>query len=448
MTEVQALLELGRWVFYGTGIGLAGVWPLFSLLPQQAGSIHTSFRILSFIILAGNILALLRSVETLHLSFSSILDAAALLVTLAMALALAAYLRSAKGSRSSGLLLALIVGVALHGLAWFTNSLLAFAVVISGAAILWLGASERSASAKTGAKPDLAAPRLDLIEQRRTWEQELAQERKRATALEGELEELRLKRHEFFTNMSHELRTPLNSVIGYSELLRTGIYGALNEQQTDRLERITRNGRYLSSLLNSILDLSRIESGNLPLSPSRFSVREVLDAVSAEYESQIRQKGLEYEVDCGVDLPELVGDKERIRQIILNLVDNAFKFTNSGVITIRAQRLLVEDGNSKDAELPARGWLRNGEWVLISIQDTGVGISPELQQRIFEQFFQVDSTRTRENEGIGLGLTIARSLAEKHSGSLWLRSQVSRGTTFFVALPAVTMLEGRKQGSM
>lgn len=447
MIEVQAFLELGRWLFYGTGIGLAGVWPLFSLLPQQAGSISTSFRMLSFAILAGNILALLRSVETLNLSFG-ILDAAALLVTLAMVVALAAYLRSSNRSQSSGLLLALIVGVALHVLAWFTEPLLAFAVLISGAAILWLGASERVAIIKADEKSEIVAPRSDLAEQRRTWEQELAKERKRAAGLEQELEELRLKRHEFFTNMSHELRTPLNSVIGYSELLRTGIYGALNEQQTDRLERITRNGRYLSSLLNSILDLSRIESGNLPLTPSRFSVREVLDAVSAEYEPQIRQKGLGYEVDCASELSELVGDKERIRQIILNLVDNAFKFTNSGVITIRAQRLLVEDGNSRDAELPARGWLRNGEWVLISIQDTGVGISPELQQRIFEQFFQVDSTRTRENEGIGLGLTIARSLAEKHSGSLWLRSQVGRGTTFFVALPAVTMLEGRKQSSM
>ena len=185
-----------------------------------------------------------------------------------------------------------------------------------------------------------------------------------------ELEEASRHKSEFLANMSHELRTPLNAVLGYAELIQDGIYGDVPAKMGDVLERIQQNGRHLLGLINDVLDLSKIEAGQLTLSPVEYSMRElVLDVVSAT-EALASEKKLALEVDAPADLPRGRGDERRLTQVLLNLVSNAIKFTEAGSVSIRAK---VEDGS-----------------FLVAVTDTGVGIAPEDRERIFEEFQQVD----------------------------------------------------------
>ena len=206
---------------------------------------------------------------------------------------------------------------------------------------------------------------------------------------------------EFLANMSHELRTPLNAVLGYAELIQDGIYGDVPAKMGDVLERIQQNGRHLLGLINDVLDLSKIEAGQLTLSPVDYSMRElVLDVVSAT-EALAAEKKLALEVDAPADLPRGRGDERRLTQVLMNLVSNAIKFTEAGSVSIRAK---VEDGS-----------------FLVAVTDTGVGIAPEDRERIFEEFQQVDSSSTRKKGGTGLGLAIARRIVELHGGRIWVR---------------------------
>jgi signal transduction histidine kinase len=220
---------------------------------------------------------------------------------------------------------------------------------------------------------------------------------------------------EFLANMSHELRTPLNAVLGYAELIQDGIYGEVSAKMQGVLERIQQNGRHLLGLINDVLDLSKIEAGQLTLSPSDYSMRElVLDVVSAT-EALAAEKKLALEVDVPADLPHGQGDERRLTQVLLNLVSNAIKFTEAGSVSIRAT---VDDGN-----------------FLVAVSDTGVGIAPEDRERIFEEFQQVDSSSTRKKGGTGLGLAIARRIVELHGGRIWVDSTPGRGSTFAFTLP-------------
>jgi signal transduction histidine kinase len=220
---------------------------------------------------------------------------------------------------------------------------------------------------------------------------------------------------EFLANMSHELRTPLNAVLGYAELIQDGIYGEVPSKMADVLERIQQNGRHLLGLINDVLDLSKIEAGQLTLSPVDYSMRElVLDVVSAT-EALAAEKQLAIEVDAPADLPPGRGDERRLTQVLLNLVSNAIKFTEAGRVSIRAK---VEDGS-----------------FLVTVSDTGVGIAPEHQVRIFEEFQQVDSSSTRRKGGTGLGLAIAKRIVELHGGRIWVDSTPGQGSTFAFTLP-------------
>jgi signal transduction histidine kinase/CheY-like chemotaxis protein len=265
---------------------------------------------------------------------------------------------------------------------------------------------------------------------------ELAAEKERTEKLNEELRAANPYKNEFLANMSHELRTPLNSIVGYSELLMQGIYGELNAKQTDRLEKIFRNGRSLLALISDILDLSKIEAGRLELSLQHLDLKDILDEPLATIEPLAQAKGLTLTVEVQDDLPLLYADTLRLRQILNNLLSNAVKFTRAGSITFGARHITVEDGRSQQCDLPARGWLSNGDWVLISVADTGIGIAPENQALIFEEFRQVDSSTTREFGGTGLGLAITRRLVDMHGGRLWLKSRLGEGSTFYVALPA------------
>jgi signal transduction histidine kinase len=230
-----------------------------------------------------------------------------------------------------------------------------------------------------------------------------------------ELEAASRHKSEFLANMSHELRTPLNAVLGYAELIQDGIYGEVPEKIHGVLERVQQNGRHLLGLINDVLDLSKIEAGQLSLSPAEYSLRElVLDVVSAT-EALAAEKKLALEVEVAADLPHGQGDERRLTQVLMNLVGNAIKFTEAGAVSIRAK---VEDGSFR-----------------VEVRDTGPGIAPADRERIFEEFQQVDTSSTRRKGGTGLGLAIARRIVELHGGRIWVESTPGQGATFCFTLP-------------
>ncbi|HEX3051720.1 MAG TPA: ATP-binding protein [Aggregatilineaceae bacterium] len=230
------------------------------------------------------------------------------------------------------------------------------------------------------------------------------------------VEATRLK-SQFLANMSHELRTPLNSIIGYTELVENGTYGDLNATQQDRLAKVGRNGRLLLDLINDVLDLSKIEAGRLNLDIVQVPMVELLDNLLDSIEPRVLEKGLKL-VRGYSNLPAVLADENRARQILSNLLSNAIKFTEQGVVIVRGH------------------YDETRQQVVISITDTGIGIDPKHQEHIFEAFHQADSTLTRKYEGTGLGLTISYRLCELHGGRIWFNSAVGRGSTFHVALPA------------
>jgi len=232
-----------------------------------------------------------------------------------------------------------------------------------------------------------------------------------------QLSEATRMKAQFLANMSHELRTPLNSIIGYTDLVLNRTYGELTELQGDRLKKVVRNGHLLLELINDVLDLSKIEAGRLELTLGRVPTGELLDSLMQTFEPKAREKGLML-VRGYSGLPALWVDETRARQILANLISNAIKYTEQGVVIVRGHF---------DAEQ---------RQVIISVTDTGIGIDPANQERVFEAFHQADHSLLHPHEGTGLGLVIARRLTEMHSGRIWFESVVGRGTTFHVALPA------------
>lgn len=264
---------------------------------------------------------------------------------------------------------------------------------------------------------------------------DLAQEKTKTEALNIELLQANRYKDQFLATMSHELRTPLNSIVGYSELLMTNMYGSLEQKQLDRLERIYRNGKHLTDVINAILDLNKIDSGRIQLDVEAFSLADAMRVLEEEFKPQAEKLSIELITASPDDMPTYRGDRKRIMQVMQIIVDNAFKFTSTGHVKLALNYTIVEQGKSDSFPLPTIGWLKDGHWAVIAISDTGTGIVPEDQARIFDRFSQADSSRTREHEGIGLGLTIARKLVELHDGLIWVKSYVGQGSTFYIALP-------------
>jgi signal transduction histidine kinase len=229
-----------------------------------------------------------------------------------------------------------------------------------------------------------------------------------------ELEAASRHKSEFLATMSHELRTPLNAIIGFSQVLKQQMYGPLNERQADYVEDVLSSGQHLLNLINDILDLAKVEAGRMELQPSTFELPELLEnAASMVRERATRQgTGLTVTVDGSVGAME--GDERKIKQILFNLLSNAVKFTPSGGTVTLAARA-------------------EGEQVVISVQDTGIGISAEDQEKIFEEFYQVGASRTQE--GTGLGLALTRRLVELHHGRLTVESDPGVGSTFTATMP-------------
>ena len=238
------------------------------------------------------------------------------------------------------------------------------------------------------------------------------------TALEEMREADRLKT-QFLANMSHELRTPLNSIIGFSRVILKGIDGPVNETQETDLQAIHNAGLHLLGLINDILDLSKIEAGKMELTFGDVDLREIVRGVMSTAAGLVKDKPIELAAEVPEDLGVLQADSIRVRQVLLNLVSNAAKFTDQGRIDVVVTRLDDVDP---------------GE-ILVSVSDTGPGIAPEDQAKLFEPFSQVDASPTRKTGGTGLGLSICRHLVELHGGTIWVDSQPGRGSTFFFTLP-------------
>jgi len=230
-----------------------------------------------------------------------------------------------------------------------------------------------------------------------------------------ELEIASKHKSEFLANMSHELRTPLNAILGYTELILDNIYGDVPQQIRNVLERLETNGRHLLGLINDVLDLSKIEAGQLTLSLNDYSMKEIIQTVVTAVESLAAEKNLELKVTVSPEVTYGKGDQQRIAQVFLNLVGNAIKFTEEGEVRIEATA--------------------SNDTFQVSVSDTGPGLSDADQQRIFEEFHQVDGSSTREKGGTGLGLSIAKRIAELHGGRIWVESTVGKGSTFWFTLP-------------
>jgi signal transduction histidine kinase len=230
-----------------------------------------------------------------------------------------------------------------------------------------------------------------------------------------EIEIANKHKSEFLANMSHELRTPLNAILGYTELIIDNIYGDVPEKIQEVLERVEKNGRHLLNLINDVLDLSKIEAGRLTLSLNEYSMQDIIQTVFTSVEALAAEKNLDLNVKIRGVLNTGKGDEQRIAQVILNLLGNAIKFTEQGKVEVAAT---VSD-----------------ESFLVSITDTGPGLSETDQKKIFEEFRQADASITRAKGGTGLGLSISKKIVEMHGGRIWVDSSLGKGSTFSFKLP-------------
>lgn len=230
----------------------------------------------------------------------------------------------------------------------------------------------------------------------------------------------------FLATMSHEIRTPVNAIIGYAELLETGISGPLTEAQLKQLRRIRDSSRHLAGLVDEVLDLSRIEAGALPVVQEQGGLADVVAASVALVQPQADAKGIAVRVTSSGADSRFVGDVHRVRQVLVNLLSNAVKFTNAGgAITVDHETVV----DALDGRAPAR-------WARVTVADTGIGIAEESLESIFEPFVQADGGLTRTRGGTGLGLTISRRLAHLMGGRIEVRSELGRGSAFTLWLPA------------
>ncbi|HEV2715633.1 MAG TPA: GAF domain-containing protein, partial [Terriglobales bacterium] len=232
-----------------------------------------------------------------------------------------------------------------------------------------------------------------------------------------QLAEASQHKSQFLANMSHELRTPLNAILGYTELMADGAYGEPSEKMLGILKRLEANGKHLLGLINDVLDLSKIEAGQLVLELSDYSVQDIAQTVRSTLEPLAADKKLAFKVEMAAALPSGHGDGRRLTQVLINLVGNAIKFTDAGEVTIKAEA-------------------NNGSFH-VSVRDTGPGISAADQAKLFQEFQQADNAITKKKGGTGLGLAISKRIIEMHGGKIWVESQPGQGSTFAFTLPVI-----------
>ncbi|HEX3127840.1 MAG TPA: ATP-binding protein [Thermoanaerobaculia bacterium] len=257
----------------------------------------------------------------------------------------------------------------------------------------------------------------ELREKVREATAELAEQNELLRRQAFQLEQASAAKSQFLANVSHELRTPLNAIIGYTHLLLEGVSGEISRPQREKLNRMDSNARHLLSIINDLLDLARIESGKMPVQLERVVLQELIDEVMTEVEPLIDRTTLAVTRHISPDVPEIHTDRQKVKQIVLNLLSNALKFTPQGSVSIRLEY---------DAE---------NDNICVSVADSGIGISDENQKTIFEAFQQADSSYARRQGGTGLGLTICRRLASILDGRITLVSRLGEGSTFTLVLP-------------
>jgi len=243
----------------------------------------------------------------------------------------------------------------------------------------------------------------------------------------------------FLANMSHELRTPLNAIIGFSEILLDQTFGELNERQRRQVSNIHQSGQHLLNIINDLLDLSKIESGRMELHPQTFALSPALE----ESLMMVRLKAHHHNIELGLELDEapqnITADPRLFKQVLFNLLDNAVKFTpDGGRVTVRVS---LEPGSEEETwpragpEQETRSTPEGPAFCRVAVSDTGIGIAPEDQERIFQSFEQADSSHARAYEGTGLGLTLCKQIVELHGGRIWVESEIGQGSTFTFTLP-------------
>jgi signal transduction histidine kinase len=252
------------------------------------------------------------------------------------------------------------------------------------------------------------------IENTRLFEEVQARTRELAKTVD-DLEIASQHKSQFVANMSHELRTPLAAILGYAELMQEGFYEPLGQKSLDALARIRSNGKHLLGLINTVLDIAKIESGQFTLNMAEYAIESVVETVRSATESLAQNKRLALTTEVAKSLPIGLGDEQRLTQVLLNLVGNAIKFTDTGEVRVTA---IAIDGHFN-----------------VSVSDTGPGIPAEHQTRIFDQFHQVDSSNTKAKGGTGLGLAIAKQIVEMHGGRIWVESTLGKGSIFQMELP-------------
>jgi len=234
-----------------------------------------------------------------------------------------------------------------------------------------------------------------------------------------EIKKLEKMRSEFVANVSHELRTPLTSIIGFSDILLEQTFGELNEKQYKYLQHVSSSGKHLLDLINGILDLSKVEAGKMQMSYEYFNVAEVINDINSVVAPLALKKGISLDINIDPKMQNIKADRVKFRQIIYNLASNAIKFTdNKGKITITVKR--------------------EKESVHLVIKDTGIGIAENDIEKVFQMFFQLDGSSTRNYGGNGLGLFISKIIIEKHNGKIWINSKKGEGTEVHIILPVYT----------
>jgi signal transduction histidine kinase len=280
-----------------------------------------------------------------------------------------------------------------------------------------------------------------LLRHERRQARSLVERSKELERLSSELLRVNRMKSEFLANVSHELRTPLNAIVGFVDLLREGVYGELAPRQVKPVERIEASANHLRHLVDQVLDLAKMAAGRLEIHTETIDLRPFVLDVASEIESLVSEKGLSLSLVMGAALPRIRTDPTHLRQILMNLLGNAVKYTNDGGIVIRTRLVdsLPDSGQpaGQNAATVDRGLHPATQWIGIQVIDTGIGIAPADQTRIFEEFEQVDAgpRGNSAERGTGLGLPISRRLAALIGGIVELESELGKGSTFTLWLP-------------
>jgi len=276
-----------------------------------------------------------------------------------------------------------------------------------------------------------------LLNHERRQARKLVERSKELERLSAELLRASRMKNEFLANVSHELRTPLNAIVGFVDLLREGVYGDLAPRQVKPVERIEASANHLRHLVDQILDLAKMAAGRLDVHTEILDVRPFILDVASEVESLINEKDLSLSLTMGSALPRIRTDPTHFRQILVNLIGNAVKYTNAGTIVVRTRTVSRAEAltlGMPDDLVPDEA---EATWLCVQVADPGIGIAAADQERIFEEFEQVEAGPRADspNRGTGLGLAISRRLARLLGGDLTLVSEMGRGSTFSLWLP-------------